>query len=93
MKQRQLFETTLMSQGDFEPCDKSVMDEERPRLGNQCRLILDRLRCGRASNIELAAIALKYTSRVSDLRKAGYDVRCVARDHATGLTFYELSHS
>jgi hypothetical protein len=67
-----------------------LMEVEAPRLNGQCLQILERLKHGRASNRELAAISLKYTSRVSDLRKAGHVVKLVERDRATGLTFYEL---
>ena len=63
---------------------------ERRRLSDQCSLILGRLQHGRASNKELSGIALKYTSRCSDLRKAGHDVRVVERNRATGLTWYAL---
>ncbi len=63
---------------------------EKPRLSRQCETMLCRLRCGRATNQELAVIALKYTSRISDLRKAGHDVRCVSRDHKAGITVYQL---
>lgn len=63
---------------------------EAPRLSKQCREILARLRAGRATNNELAQIALKYTGRVSDLRKAGHDIRVVRSDRATGLTVYAL---
>ena len=49
------------------------------RLENQCRTILALLK-GRgnqgATNAELARIALKYTSRISDLRDSGHDIRC-----------------
>ena len=65
-------------------------DQEAKRLGGQCAKILERLRHGRTSNSDLALISLKYTSRISDLRKAGHDVRCVVQNRATGLTFYEL---
>lgn len=63
---------------------------ERRRLSDQCSLILGRLQHGRASNKELSGISLKYTSRISDLRKAMHDVRVVFRDRATGLTQYAL---
>jgi hypothetical protein len=48
------------------------------------------LRQGRATNRELAGIALKYTGRVSELRQAGHNVVVVSRDRASGLTVYEL---
>lgn len=63
---------------------------EQQRLGRQCSRILERLRQGRASNDELSRISRKYTSRISDLRKAGYKIQCVNHDRRTGLAFYEL---
>jgi hypothetical protein len=46
------------------------------------------LRQGPRTNVELSSVALKYTSRLSDIRKAGFDVRC-ERMHG-GLTKYTL---
>ena len=49
------------------------------RLENQCKKILDLLKArGNQGvlNAELAKIALKYTSRISDLRDLGHDIRC-----------------
>jgi len=49
------------------------------RLENQCKKILDLLKTRGnqgATNAELAKIALKYTSRISDLRELGHDIRC-----------------
>lgn len=62
---------------------------EAGRLSSQCETILKRLQQGPATNRELSEIALKYTSRISDLRKAGYNVVLVSRD-ASGLATYEL---
>lgn len=70
--------------------DTHVVKDERPRLTGQNLAILERLQRGPATNRELAAISLKYTSRVSDLRAAGYNVVVVDRDRATGRTMYEL---
>ncbi len=67
-----------------------AFDAEKKRLSKQCQAILDRLRRGRASNVELSQIALKYTSRISDLRKAGHNVVCVSRHRESGLTYYAL---
>jgi hypothetical protein len=67
-----------------------VLFDRPTRLTRQCAAMLDRLRHGRVSNAELAQVALKYTSRISDLRAAGYDVQCVKQDKATGLSWYEL---
>lgn len=72
------------------PTDPNVVPAESPRLTGQNLKILQRLRQGQASNKELSQIALKYTSRISDLRKFGFDVVVVNRDYETGLTFYAL---
>lgn len=58
------------------------------RLSAQCAEILRRLAQGPATNRELATVALKYTSRVSDLREAGWDIACDRLDG--GLTRYQL---
>ena len=63
---------------------------ERRRLSGQCMDMLKLLRRGRVTNTALSKISLKYTGRISDLRKAGYDIRCVDRDRASGLSWYEL---
>ncbi|MDE2097681.1 MAG: hypothetical protein KGL39_10570 [Patescibacteria group bacterium] len=76
--------------GSFPPCDPCVPEESLPRLSRQCREILERLRRGRASNDELSKISRKYTSRISDIRKADFDVRCMDLDHKTGLAWYAL---
>lgn len=69
----------------------TVRPVEAQRLSKQCRLILERLRAnGVATNRELSAMSLKYTSRVSDLRAAGYDIRVVSRNYETGLNTYAL---
>lgn len=64
--------------------------ESQPRLSRQCRKMLDRLTQGPATNKDLAAISLKYTSRISDLRKAGYDIALQSHDFKTGETVYVL---
>jgi hypothetical protein len=63
---------------------------ERRRLSDQCSLILGRLMRGRVTNKELSGIALKYTSRTSELKKRGHDIRIVHRNRATGLVVYAL---
>lgn len=67
-----------------------MIPEERARLHSQADRILARLKTGPASNRELAAISLKYTSRISDLRKLGHDVVVAGRDEHSGATVYEL---
>jgi hypothetical protein len=72
------------------PRDPSVDPIEAPRLSRQCVEILARLRMGMATNRELATIALKYTSRISDLRDAGFTIVVVDRYKETGHVLYEL---
>lgn len=78
-----------MKQTEIEFCDPRA-ERERPRLSRQCVAIIERLRRGPATNDELAAIARKYTSRVSDCRASGFVIEVTSRDYATGLTTYEL---
>lgn len=65
------------------PIDPNVNPHDRPRLSTQAQAILDRLRSGPATNKELAQIALKYTSRISDCRAAGHKIEVVAKDGGT----------
>lgn len=73
---------------DVRPCDPSTSPSDVPRLTGQNKRILERLREGPATNVELCEIALKYTSRISDLRKAGY--RITNTREAGGVTRYEM---
>jgi hypothetical protein len=81
---------TARDEHDERPIElnSSVPDHEAPRLRPQHHEILARLREGPATNAELAGLSLKYTSRVSDLRAAGYGVRCERQ--AGGVTVYRL---
>ena len=72
----------------IEPRDPHVEEPDKPRLRGQNAAILERLRAGPATNDELAKMSRKYTSRVSDLRKAGYEVECERL--GGGLTQYTL---
>jgi hypothetical protein len=83
--------TTQATLFDLPPvAPASILEPERGRLSSQNERILAILRRGPVSNDDLSRIARKYTSRLSDLRKAGYDVRVKSRDHKTGLVVYEL---
>lgn len=66
----------------------SVPSVDRVRLRGQNLAIYERLKRGTATNVELAAISLKYTSRVDDLRKSGIDVR--ATRESGGVWSYRL---
>lgn len=69
---------------DLPPCDPNIDRADVPRVTGQNAAILALLREKReVPNYELAEIALKYSGRVSDLRKCGYDIRVVRRDGGT----------
>lgn len=51
---------------------------------SQTAAIVGRLLKGPAYNYELSRISLKYTSRISDARAQGYNIRC---DRITKGTF------
>jgi hypothetical protein len=61
---------------------------DAPRLTGQNLRILERLKTGPATNGELSGYALKYTSRISDLRRHGYQINCESLDG--GLRRYTL---
>lgn len=63
------------------------------RIENQCAKILALLKARGnqgATNYELAQIALKYTSRVSDLRKAGWRITSTCESMKKGVFRYHL---
>ncbi len=64
------------------------LEADAPRLDSQCDRMLARLQQGPATNVELSGISLKYTSRITDLRKMGHDILCQKRPN--GLTIYRL---
>lgn len=72
------------------PADPHVSPAEAPRLSGQCKVILDMLRRGRVSNYQMSKVSIKHTSRVSDLRAAGHDIRVVERNAVTGVNWYAL---
>ncbi len=67
---------------------RSLTATDKKRLAGQCAAILERLSQGPATNVELAAISLKYSGRVSDLRAVGYAIR--AERLGGGLYRYHL---
>jgi hypothetical protein len=64
----------------------TTVDEQR--LSGQCARILALLRIAPQLNSTIATVSLKYTSRISDLRAAGYTIKC--ERVADGLTRYHL---
>ena len=67
-----------------------LREAEAKRLQSQTERIVTRLRKGPAYNFELAEIAIKYTGRISDLRKLGYKITC-RRGEIGGITEYDLT--
>lgn len=70
------------------PCDPNINVQDTARVSGQNAAILAELRRGPTTNTALAAISLKYTGRISDLRAAGYTIHC--RRLRGGLSVYEL---
>ena len=60
------------------------------RLTGQRAKIIERLQSGPATNAELTQIAMRFTARIHELRKCGYDIRIVRQDRDSGLVWYEL---
>lgn len=70
--------------------DPNVRTDAKKRLSGQNKKILDRLSEGPTRLRELVLIASKYTSRISDLRKAGCQIECV--EQPDGNSIYTLKH-
>ena len=69
-----------------------LREAEMKRLQSQSERIITRLRQGPATNYELADISLKYTGRVSELRKRGYHIQCrTVSPRGLGITVYKLT--
>lgn len=90
MRSGSLFDRDPDSPDVLLPQDSHVVEpaEVRRLAGQNLRLLL-RLREGPATRRELTAIALNPTARVSDLRKAGYDIRVTER-RESGWSIYVL---
>lgn len=73
------------------PRDPNVVEPgEARRLSRQSAAILAMLERGPVTNKEMSALALKYTSRISDLRAVGYVIEVTSRDRDSGEVTYEL---
>lgn len=59
----------------FPPTDRKVHPEDAPRLSGQSLKILERLKIGPATNIELYEICLRPGARVFDLKAAGWNIK------------------
>lgn len=56
------------------------------KMSAQCAVILAQLRQGPATSLELSKLSLKYTSRISDLRKSGHKIKAL-RDTLGNWTY------
>lgn len=76
---------------DFE-AGRSTDRLERERLSRHAQAIVDRLRRGTATNDELMMVSRSrnLSARISEVRKAGFQVDCIKLERATGLAWYEL---
>jgi len=73
------------------PRDPNVTPADRPRLTGQNARLLAMLQQGPTTNREMMlAGLLKYTSRISDLRAAGYCIVC--EKLGGGLSLYRLEN-
>ena len=73
---------------DFEPSDPHVLPADVKRLNGHNRRILDLLMKGRVTTADLADISKNHTARISNLRKLGYEIKCIRGKN--GLNQYEL---
>ncbi len=70
------------------PTDSNLAPGQENRLTCQNERLLKLLQLCPRTNVFLAAIAKKYTSRISDLRSHGHIIRCEFIDRKEGLTRY-----
>ena len=71
-----------------DPQAAAAVVEEKTRTGRQCERILTLLKIAPVSNRALSQVALKYTNRVSELRKRGHII--TATPKGGGLFVYTL---
>lgn len=77
-QQRSLFETSIpAAPGQLTDRERAAIPtgappEDRDRLAAQCRAILERLKAGPATNVDLDRIAQRFGARLYDLKKAGH---------------------
>lgn len=72
------------------PVNSTVSCEEAPRLSRQAVKILVRLSEGPATNVELAKIGIRYSARICELRKVGYEFEIIDRNFENGVNIYRL---
>jgi hypothetical protein len=87
-RQLSLFDPPATAASPPPPRDPHVQRGDERRLSGQNATILHLLRQGSCTNVELARVSLKYTSRISDLRAAGHRIVCRRGDG--GCNVYTL---
>lgn len=65
-------------------------DTAAPKLTGQRKAILDRLKFGPATSQQLNAICFRFSARIHELRKQGYDIKTEMRD---GYALYTLTQN
>lgn len=79
---------------NFRPADPRVHPDAHARLSRQCALILAAFQSApdhTLTNAQLAEIAIRYSARLFDIRKAGIAIfEKVKVDHASGLVTYKI---
>lgn len=68
----------------------SFEDNAPERISTQRAAILERLRRGAVTNIELQKIGIRYSARICELRKMGYSIATKIVNRKDGITLYEL---
>lgn len=72
------------------PRDPNLASVAVARVSRQALEVLEQLRQGPKTNRELLNVAIRYGSRIHDLRKAGYTIDKF-EDYKSGLTTYKLT--
>lgn len=75
--------SNLISQKQFE-------FDPPARITKQAGKILERLQQGEVTNAELATIAIRYSARIHELRKAGRRIEIIKHDRDSGVCVYRL---
>ena len=66
-----------------------VPEEDKTRAETQCSKIHEMLKSGPCTNRQLSQVSMKYTSRISDLRKQGVNIP-KPENLGGGLTEYRI---
>lgn len=84
------FETRPANTRVIRVTDSTVDADSKPRLSKKCLEVLEMLRKGEVTNVELVQVALDYRGRIRDLRAAGFQIQCLDKQSKSGVTRYKL---